>query len=60
MLFSRPGQVCVLHFYPEIFYVITALSTFASKVKYSGTKYIYIERERYYYWAKCAEVGFSG
>ena len=42
-----------LHFYLEIFYMISSFSTFASKVSYSRIKI-------YYYWTKCAKVGFSG
>ena len=44
-LLADRGRFVILHLYPEIFYMISSFSTFASKVSYSGIKkniYIYI------------------
>ena len=48
------GILGFLQFYPEIFSMSCAFSTFASKVEYSRIKNIYSYR------AKCAKVRFSG
>ena len=42
MFFGGRARNGVLHFYPEIFNILSSFSTFASKVSYSGIKQIYI------------------